>query len=61
MRRIQDLKKSFQSITFKHIYRVFNEDVDSLSKESIGDMVGHIQFYEFGEGVMDDDGFCSCF
>ena len=30
----------FQAISFRHIYIIFNEEVDSLSKESYKELVG---------------------
>ena len=46
MRRIVNLKKCFHSIAFKHIYTIFNSDVDSLSKLSSKDCSGVLYFVE---------------
>ena len=39
LRRTDILKSCFHILSFKHIYRVFNSDVDFLSKSLIGDMM----------------------
>ena len=61
MRKIRALIQPFQGISFRHIYRIFNEEADSLSKESIGEMDGIIQFSKFVDVALVDAGQYSCF
>ena len=37
----------FNSISFYHIYRCYNKEVDTLSYMTIGDMTGYVSFSEF--------------
>jgi hypothetical protein len=41
---------NFQSITFQHIFRVFNSDADSLSKHALMETEGLITFYKWTNG-----------
>jgi ribonuclease HI len=43
--RIKDLIKSFNLVSFEHIYRNFNMDADLLSKQALGEPEGSIIFY----------------
>ena len=61
LRRIADLKMGFQAISFRHIYKKNYVEVYSLSKESVGVLVGHLQFFEYVKGVLVDEGCYSCF
>ena len=47
---IRKLIASFSSVDFKHVYREHNERADSLSKEGLKLVSGHLTFTEFSEG-----------
>jgi ribonuclease HI len=48
---IQVLIKSFQNISFHHVYRHFNAEADTLSKQALGEPEGHISFVPWYRGV----------
>jgi hypothetical protein len=49
--RIKDLIKSFHAISFEHIYREFNVEVDHLSKLALREPEGRITFYQWINGI----------
>lgn len=49
--RVKKLIKVFEGISFKHIYRDLNKDVDRLSKLVIGPMTGNLLVKEYVNGV----------
>ena len=52
--QIEGLKLSFSYISFNHIYRDLNSQVDSLLKKVIGAMDGILHFLElFDDQMMD--------
>ena len=57
LQRFKALMKQFHGLSFKHIYRIFNMEVDALLKEAAGDIMGSILFKEFVDGVLIDEGY----
>jgi ribonuclease HI len=49
-KRTKDLIKKFQVLSFHHIYRVFNKEVDKLSKEALLALEGKITYYQWEPG-----------
>ena len=47
---ISEVKTSFLSINFQHIYREHNTSVDVLSKEALSLEMGKLSFIEMLEG-----------
>ena len=46
MGNVRKLICEFSHITFQHIYRELNDEVDRLSKKGIGELDGNIYFKE---------------
>ena len=44
---VQNLIQCFERITFSHIYCVFTQQADALSKKVVGDMKGFLFYEEF--------------
>jgi hypothetical protein len=49
--RILKLTGSFCKITFQHIYRNFNIEADSLSKQALEDTEGNLYYQKWTNGV----------
>ena len=49
---IVEIKNSFLSLFFQHVYRKHNKSVDRISKESLSLNPGCLSFLEFSEGVI---------
>jgi ribonuclease HI len=49
--RIKELIKSFLDISFGHVYREYNVEVDHLSKMSLKEPEGRITFSQWTNGV----------
>jgi ribonuclease HI len=49
--RILILIKKFQNISFHHVYRHFNTEADSLSKQALGEPEGQISFVRWYRGI----------
>lgn len=59
--RILELKNSFSSLHFCHIYREFNREADLLSKEAVGYFNGMIFFEESVNNIIIEKGFHTFF
>ena len=60
LRRARRLMAFFPSLTYSHIYREFNTQVDDLSKKAIGTGTSSITWDEISDGVLMDSGNLSC-
>jgi hypothetical protein len=49
--RIKVLINHFQNISFHHVYRHFNSEADTLSKQALGEPEGHISFVRWYKGI----------
>lgn len=52
MNRVHSLISRFHELSFSHIYREFNSEVDKLSKLALGDMAGSILVQKFCDGTL---------
>ena len=53
---IIDIKSSFRSISFQHIYREQNSSANGLSKEALSLYMGKLAFIEYFEGEVIGNG-----
>ena len=49
--RTKELIKKIQEISFQHIFREFNKEVDQLSKQPINEPEGKISYYKWENGA----------
>ena len=56
LRRVKDLIGLFQQISFGHIYREFNVQADTLSKQGLTVCLGKIFWKQFIKYYVVDDG-----
>lgn len=61
LEEIRSLSASFVLIECHHIYREANVVADQLSKEALGPITGIMQFTEFRDGLIVDQGSISTF
>ena len=53
---INEIKASFLSISFQHIYREHNSSADGLSKEALTMEMGNLSFSEYLDGEIIGNG-----
>ena len=56
-----ELNESFMHLSFSHIYREYNKEVDALSKEVVGNIDGRLHFEEYIEDVIINKGVLKLF
>ena len=49
--RIKSLSKKFQFISYQHIFRSFNIEADTLSKQAIEDPEGTLSYHHWSNGA----------
>ena len=54
--KVQDIKRTFEHISFRHISRCFNTSADALSKTTISLKFGFVRFQEFLDGSFIHEG-----
>jgi len=56
-----EVAKNFKDISFQHVYRVHNKEVDALSKRDLNEVEGRLSVYHWDNGKESSISFINIF